>query len=115
MDVRLDSGDICLSDSGSCRMISGADEAAQRVMIAASVSKGSFIYDRGLGTDYGALSAGDPLAEEKLGMLIREASAGIADVKVDLTSFDPVGRCAGLRVSSGNASTNIEVDLHGFI
>lgn len=115
MDVRLENGDIRVSDSGSREMIFGLEEAAQRVMLAASVMKGSFIYDRGLGADYSGLSLDDPLLEEKLEMLIREAAAGIADAQVELESFSPAGRIAALRVSRGSESMMIEVDLDGFI
>ena len=115
MDIRLVDGDISLSDSGSPEMIRGLDEAVQRVRMAASVSRGSFRYDRELGADYGSLSADDPLFEKKLEMLIREACAGIADTEVTLESVDTAARAAELRVSRGGASTITEVDLHGFI
>ena len=115
MDVRLSGGDIRLTGSGAQELVSGAREAAQRVMIAASVRKGSFVYDRSLGTDYAALDANDPLLLAKLELLLREAAANVAGVQVTLADFDEISRTAVLEISSRGGTVTTEVDLNGYI
>ena len=115
MDVRLSGGDISLTDSGAQELVGAADEDAQRVMIAASVRKGSFRYDRSLGTDYASLDSSDPLLREKLELLIREAAAGVDGAQVTLADLDEVSRTAVLDIYSRGEKITTEVDLNGYI
>lgn len=114
MDVRIVGGDVCPDAAGATGYLCGVHEAAQRVRIAASVKKGSFRYDRSLGTDYAALR--DPaMLTEELDMLIREAAAGTADTGVTVTQADAVEKRAVLRITHGGDTITTEVDLHGNI
>lgn len=110
MDVRISDGDVLLSAAGMTEYLCGVHEAAQRVRIAASVDKGSFIYNRALGADYAALDERQPLTES-LDMLIREAAAGAADTEVSVTSADE--HSAVLRITHGGETVTTEVDLYG--
>lgn len=115
MDVLIRNGDVAARSSGDYIYIDGLDEAVQRVRIAALTVKGSFIYDRGLGTDYGSLRADDELIVEKLDMLIKEACCDIADTDVEALSFNSETHTAVIRVIYSGDATDTEVDLTGII
>ena len=115
MDIRIENGDICLNDAGQSELIGGLEETAQRVRIAASALRGSFRYNRQLGADYSSVTADDPLAKEKLELLIGEAAEGAADTRITLDSFDPDSRRAVIRLSRGDETMITEADLNGYI
>ena len=55
IDVKLQNGEIAL-DAARCPVVlSDRDARFQRALIALTVKKGAFIYDRSLGADYDAL------------------------------------------------------------
>lgn len=114
MDVRIKDGDVFLTAAGGTEYLSAAREAAQRALIAASTVKGTFIYDRSLGADYASLDGAD-LLKKRLDMLIREATAGIADAEVSVTSADAVHKTATMTVSCRGTTITTEVDLHGIL
>ena len=111
MDVRIENGDIYLTPAGKTEYLSCVREAAQRVLIAAAVTKGSFRYDRSLGADYASLGTND-ISRERLEMLIREAAAGIADTDIAVTGWDAEHRVASLSVTHGGKTITTEVDLY---
>lgn len=114
MDVRISAGDVFLNAAGSTQYLSSAQEAAQRALIAASAVKGSFRYNRALGTDYASLTEPDRLTE-KLDMLVREATASIADAEVRIISSDAGRQTAVMTISHGGTTITTEVDLHGIL
>ena len=113
MDVKIANGDIALVASGSYAMITGIEEAVQRVRISALTMKGDFVYDRELGTDYRELHADDSLLCEKLDMLLKESCADIFDTQVEVLSCDDL--IAVIKVVYQNNETTTEVDLSGII
>ena len=115
MDVLIADGDIAALSAGGYSYIYGLDEAVQRVQIAALTVKGSFIYDRELGTDYGSLRADDPLITKKLDMLIKEACCDIAETDVQVLSFDRQAMTAQIEVDHRADTTITEVDLSGIL
>jgi len=114
MDVRIDAGDVFLDASGSTRYIDSSREAAQRALIAATTAKGAFPYNRALGTDYASLTDTDRLTE-KLDLLVREATAPIADAEVRITGSDAERHTAVMTITHGGTTITTEVDLHGNI
>lgn len=50
VDVKLSGGDVALDSSGAAVYIDGTDERFQRALVCLTVPRGSFIYDRTLGT-----------------------------------------------------------------
>lgn len=114
MDVRLKDGDVFLTDAGATAYLYAAYEAVQRALIAASTVKGSFIYQRRLGTDYGALDGCTEL-KDRLDMLVSEATAGIADTQVSVTDADAERMTAVIAVTHGGTTMTAEVDLNGNI
>ena len=115
MDVRIQNGDISALSAGGYSYITGLEEMAQRVTIAALTVKGAFIYDRELGTDYGSLSADDELIVEKLDMLIKEACCDIPETDVNVVSFSAATKAALLRVGFRGETMDTEVDLNGIL
>ena len=114
MDVRISAGDVFLDASGSTQYISSAQEAAQRALIAASAVKGSFRYNRALGTDYASLTDTERLTE-RLDMLVREATASIANTEVRIIGSDIERQTAVMAISHGGTTITTEVDLHGIL
>jgi hypothetical protein len=115
MDVRLTDGDLALNANGSIDYIYGIDEAVQRVQIAASTRRGAFAYQRSMGTDYGALSANDPMIREKLDLLIREATAGITGADVTVVGFSRAAMTASVKVKTADGERTTEVKLNGIL
>ena len=116
MDVRIEAGDVYQDVSGRTSFLTGVWEAAQRVLFAVTTAKGSFIYNRSLGTDYGALSGAvtDSTAlRDQLEMLIREAAAGIEGTRIAVTAVDSTRSRVGLCITHGAETINTEVDLYG--
>ncbi len=114
MDITISGGDVFLNAAGGTEYLSGVEEAAQRVRIAASMAKGAFIYNRSLGTDYHALGDSSMLTQ-KLDMLIREAAAGVAGTDVCVTDADAEEKTAAVRVTHGGETITTEVNLNGNI
>ena len=111
MDVRISAGDIAMTSSGCYEYITGIEEAVQRVRLSALTVRGDFIYDRGLGTDYGDLSTDDELFLQKLDMLIKESCADICNTQVEVLSCEDL--VAVIRVIYQNNEATTEVDLSG--
>lgn len=115
MDVKVHDGDINVTSSGDYVYITGLQEAVQRVRIAVTTVKGSFVYDRDLGTDYSGLRIDDPLLPEKLELLWQEACADIGDTTVELAAWRPNTVTAELRIGYLDQKVMTEVDLSGII
>ena len=115
MDVRLSGKDIYISDSGRSEYICGAEEALQRVLIAASTAKGSFIYDRGFGTDFSGLDNESEILKEELEMRFKEAAENIAGTEVRVASVDAENEKAEITVEYSGVTMCAEVDINGNI
>lgn len=86
MDVKIENGDVCIDDSGNYVMIDGFDEVVQQVLIKITSEKGSFIYDRNLGSECTlSKTLSDKPDIKVLEMLINESLAHMEDVYVKLT------------------------------
>lgn len=86
MDVKIENGDVCIDNSGNYVMIDGFDEVVQQVLIKISSEKGSFIYDRNLGSECKLSKTSSDKPDIKvLEMLINESLAHMEDVYVKLT------------------------------
>ncbi len=73
-DVKLQNGDLALDSAGRPEMLGDRGARFQRAEIAMTVGRGSFIYNRSLGADYGSLTgAADP--EKRAGQIFNEALA----------------------------------------
>lgn len=76
MDIKLLNGDIEISCSGEYGYVTEVDEALQRAVLCAKIKKGSFIYNKALGTELGKIDAESPLAIKTAEMLLNEVLMG---------------------------------------
>lgn len=73
IDNLIKDGDVYTDSSGAFVRISGTDELFQRAYICICVNKGSFAYDRTLGSDIRKINLNAQDAAEKLQLVINEA------------------------------------------
>lgn len=114
MDVLIHDGDTVLTSSGCPVYISGIDEALQRVRMLALTRRGTFIYDRALGTDYAALRDGEQMTAS-LDMLLKEAAASMSGADVEVLSSDAAALTATVRVKYNEEERITEVDISGIL
>lgn len=86
MDIELKNGDISVSPSGEYSFLTGIDEALQRAVLCAKIRKGSFVYNKALGTELREIDIDSSLAAKTAEMLIAEALMGVG-VKVAVSSL----------------------------
>lgn len=70
-DVRLANGDVFIDPTGSAQLIEGDSARVQSVLIRIGAKKGSFIYNRNLGSEYRP-----DMDAAEAEMVINEALAG---------------------------------------
>lgn len=90
MDILLQNKDICLDIYGRPVMISQTDEAVQQVLLTLQIPRGSFIYDKELGSLAGQVdisSDNDLLNLKKMEMVMNEAIAGMANTRVQVDAI----------------------------
>lgn len=115
MDIKLVNGDIGISSSGEYSYVSAIDEALQRAVLCAQIPKGSFIYNKDLGTELADIDTASPLALKTAEMLISEALMGTTGFKVkvsSLTKTDGGKLKALLEVESSDDKRMAEVTLN---
>lgn len=101
MDIELVNGDVNVSISGEYSFVKGIEEALQRAVLCAKIPKGSFIYNKDLGTELGKINIESSLAAKTAEMLISEALMG-TDVKVTVISL--------AKVESGKCKAELEIE-----
>lgn len=113
MDVKIENKDIALKPNGDTVYISSMDETVQRVKIACSINKGSFIYDRNIGFD--TISTDDEVDKDKLEMIFCEAVIGIPDTVVQVIDAKKSGNriTATLKIQQGDNTAETEVTVNG--
>lgn len=77
MDVKIENKDTLILCGGEMQYIDSLQELCQRIAIACSVNKGSFPYDRTLGSDTVTFDTNDSRLNEKLSMIFKEATIDI--------------------------------------
>lgn len=83
MDTALnDAGDFALDDRGMPYLLSGLAELMQRVKLCLQIKKGSFLYDRSLGSELHTLERGTELLQQRAQMLVYEAVATVPQVRL---------------------------------
>lgn len=107
IDAKLKNGDLTVDSAGSVIQISGKDALFQRAVICMTVPKGSFIYDRKLGTERVAEDDGQRTAQ-----LFGEALAEYPDTTVRVVSISQEG-VAAVRVTVDGESRIEEVRKYG--
>ncbi len=77
MDVKIENGAIAVNHCGEPVYIDSIDEIAQRVFVACTVKKGSFVLDKTLGSYAHTVDRNSSLLKEKLTMIFKEATIDI--------------------------------------
>ncbi len=107
IDVKISNGDVAVDSTGSPVSISGADAKFQRALICLTVPKGSFVYDRELGT---RRFSGSTARRE---LLFNEALARYPGERVKVTGTTETG--VTVRIYIGGESRVAEVRNYGNI
>ena len=84
IDVKIQNGELSLDSAGRFLDLGDRDARFQRALIALTVKKGAFIYDRSLGADYDALTGAEDL-KRKTEQIFNEALAAYEDTSVAVT------------------------------
>lgn len=115
MDTAINSvGDFDLDGRGMPYLISGFAEIAQRVRLCLQIKKGSFPYDRELGSELYLLSKTHDRLQSRAEMLIKEAAAGVTDAVLSEieAAFDEKNRLKlSLSLSFAGQSGRLEVTV----
>ena len=88
MDIKLTDGDISLKASGDYDFVSALDEALQRASICMKIRKGSFIYNKELGSEINTLDPDASLALKTADMLLSEALMDMPEYSVTVSSLE---------------------------
>lgn len=114
MDVLIRNGDVAITPWGEYRMAEGLNEAVQKAMLSAQIKKGSFVYNKSLGTELCSVSPEEPLSLKTAELLLNEALIGSGcEVKVNsLFKASEDKYKVVIRISNGNESTVAEVSYY---
>ena len=114
MDTLLVQGDVCINQSGEYAFVKNIDRVLQKAVLCAKIRKGSFVYNKALGTEINNIDAESSNALENASLLLNEAimeDTGYA-VKVENMTDTPQGeRQILISVSNGNEIRKQEVRL----
>lgn len=114
MDVKIKDKDTEIGANGDPVYIDGIKEILQRVKIACTIKKGSFPFDRQLGSYAHTLNLDDDLLIQKLEMIYKEATIDIPYSKLEVVSVDKnaLTPTALVRVTCLNQSGETEVTIN---
>ncbi len=115
MDIKIENKDIALDISDNFIEVSGIEQAIQQIKLAIGVKKGSFIYDRNLGSEiHKADFSGKSICKE-IESLINESLVSLGEVYVTVNSIrENQGKFyADITVNMGYEKKDIEVILNG--
>lgn len=87
MDAEIKYGDVSLLSFGDTVRLIGDDELLQRVKIAGTVRKGSFVYNKELGNESYKIDKSDEKALKTAQLLLSEALAQIPNVQMKATDI----------------------------
>lgn len=115
MDVKIKDLDIVTKACGDALYIDGIDEIMQRIKIACSVKKGSFVYDKTFGSVACTLDFDDPMITQKLEMLFKEACIEVPYTDLSVLSVQKDGDKlkARVKITCHNESGTVEVTVNG--
>jgi len=88
MDILLINGDVGINQSGQYRFVKGIEEVLHKAILCAKVKKGSFIYNKALGTDIGSIDINSPKALKTASMLLNEALMGSAGYTAEVENME---------------------------
>ncbi len=98
MDIKISNKDIVLNSNCSPEMVTDFQEIIQRVNICCNVPKGSFIYNRNLGSEIRLVDFSKKDAIKKSQMLLNEAIIGIAGASIRISDIIKEEDCTIVKV-----------------
>lgn len=115
MDIKIENRDVVTDANGELLRIYGIDRMIQQVNLAAAVEKGSFAYDRELGSEIRGMDFTRENICKTLEGLINESlvRTGGVFVKVKSIQENDCGLCAVIMVSDGYIEEDTEVIING--
>lgn len=115
MDVRIENKDVKIQSTGEMDYVESLEELCQRIEIACTVSKGSFVYDRQLGSENTEFDVNDERLKEKLTMIFKEATIDIpcTDLRVLEINEKDGGYFAKIEIINGIDIIVTEVNIDG--
>ena len=114
MDTALKDGDFYLGTTGKPIVISGIKELLQRVLIRLTVKKGSFIYDKNLGSNLYTLKNTNKDIKNQAIIMVKEALVDIREIEVDDISVKFTDNSENLKLNvllSINNNNKEEVEI----
>ena len=114
MDVKILDGDLVIRNDGTPETVDGVQLTAQQMLIALTVPKGCFVYDRNLGV-FG-LNGGTVSQQQRetVEMLLNEnfVSSGIY-IRINEISEEDNGQKLDFTIIKGSFETDSEVMING--
>ena len=115
MDTALKDGDFYLGTTGKPIAISGIKELLQRVLIRLTVRKGSFIYNKNLGSNLYTLKNTNKDIKNQAIIMVKEALADMKEIEVDDISVKLIDNLENLKInvllSINNNKEEVEILL----
>ena len=107
MDIKIKDSDVCIDPCGEYVFAEGIDEALQRILINVQIKKGSFVYNKNLGTDLTDLDPDDSNVLRNAEVILRESVMDSVCAKIKVLSFE--------RMENGNIKLGFCVEDSGEI
>ncbi len=107
MDILLINGDIGITNCGDYLFTKGIEEVLSKALLCAKIKKGSFIYNKELGTTLGSIDCESSIALKTAGVLINEALIGTKDYVAEVENIEKTddGKIRLLIAVKGNEET----------
>ncbi len=88
MDIKIENSDLSLNSQGKYEFVSGIDEVAQRLLICAQIPKGSFVYNKELGTNLRDIDLTSDRRILTATAILNEAVFDIKGARAEVESFE---------------------------
>lgn len=87
MDVLIEKGDMVLTPVGEYLYVSGIDEFLQKAILSVKIRKGSFIYNKNLGSELRGIDPESPSAVNTAELLLKEALIEVGGYRLRVVSL----------------------------
>jgi len=113
MDVKIDAFDTKRKPCGDLMYIDSFEELLQRVKIACTITKGSFVYDTSIGCMQISTGDDDTQLLQKLEMVFKEATINIGYDSLNVLEVDKDRKIAVVQVKCQDCVGTLEVTIDG--
>lgn len=88
IDVKIENKDVVTESTGVLMRLTGLDAMFQRAFINIASKKGSFVYDRELGTDISGIDLTTEDAKDRLELVFNEALVNCSNAVAQVLEID---------------------------